>query len=229
MKEITLKKTVLLTIACVGIGLAPSARADHATNFLDSLATEVGTRLDNADTNTTKAEQRALTSASRTLNRNSKTLGADLGLLASSATTLDKAFPGDATFGTLENEAVNNYSAEAQSELNDVEARAGTNDFPRALSNQVVQAQSALDRANNDSNSIPVRARAVAFALNKIRSADRLAGRLFKAPLSLDDTTITLSGRESDHDAFNVSLLSDHSYVIADNGDESGGGRDLGL
>ena len=42
-----------------------------------------------------------------------------------------------------------------------------------------------------------------------------------RGDVSLDDTTITLKGRESDHDAFNVTLHSDHTYVIADNGDEA--------
>jgi len=221
MKVTTLKKSILLTIACIGTGLAPSALAAHATNFLDALQNEVTTRLNNVSDSTPAAEKRALTSASRTLSHNSGTLSSDLGELASSATALNNAFPGDATFGSLENDAVNNYSAEAQSELNAVADRAGTNAIPPALSNQLSQAQASLDRANDSSNSIPVRARAVSFALNKIRVADILATHLFKAPLSLDGTTLTLKGRESDHDAFNVTLSSNHSYVIAANGMEA--------
>src|SRR5829696_2059645 len=87
MKLTILTKTVLLAIACVGIGLAPTAQAEHATNFLDALQTDVNDRLANAETNTA-AERRALTTAAHTLDRNTKTLGADLGVLASAATTL---------------------------------------------------------------------------------------------------------------------------------------------
>jgi hypothetical protein len=219
MKIMTLMKTVLVAATILGTTMF-SARADHATNFLDALATEVQTRIDNADPNATAQEQRALTSASRTLNRNSRTLGADVGLLASASTTLERGFPGDAIFAALEDQAVDNYGAEAQSQLNATAARAGTNTIPRALSNQLSQAQAAIDRSSDTSNSIPVRARAVAFALNKVRAANILANRLFKAPLSLEGSTLTL-GRESDHDAFNVTLRSDHTYTIAENGDEA--------
>lgn len=221
MKSLTLKKTILLIIAFAGTGLAPAARADHVTNFLDPLVTEVSTRIDNADTNSTKAETRALNSASKILNRNTKTVSKDLSALGSAANVLDKAFPDDPTFGPLENEAVNNFAAEAQSELDAVAARGGTNDLPKALSNQLAQAQAALDHASEgSSNTIPVRARAVSFALNKIRAANNLANRLFKAPLSLDGTVVTLSGRESDHDAFDVTLNSDGTYVIPANDQE---------
>src|SRR5882724_12008251 len=88
MKVTTLKKTVLLTIACVGLGLAPATRAEHATTFLDNLLGEVTNRLANADTNTSAADRRALTSAKSILNRNSKTPAADAGALASAATIL---------------------------------------------------------------------------------------------------------------------------------------------
>jgi hypothetical protein len=221
MKVTSWTKTILLTITSFGLGLAPTARADHATNFLDALIAEVDARAANTDSNS-PAEQRALNSASKILNRNSTTLVKDLGLLASAATALNKRFPDDSTFAGLENDAVNNYGAEAESEIDAVASLAGTNDLPRALSNQLAKAQAALDRAaESSSNSIPVRARAVAFALNKIRIADKLGHRLFKAPLTLDGVTVTLSGRESDHDSFDVVLNSDGTYTIADNGDEA--------
>ena len=218
MKSSTLKKTLLLTIASVGMGLAPAARAAHATNFLDTLANELTTRLE--DTNAAAADQRALNTASRTLNRNSSTLAADLGLLATAGTGLGNAFPDDATLAALENDALNNYRAEALAQLNAIDNRIGTNEVPPNLNNQIVDAQDALVRANDSSNSIPVRARAVAFALNKIRVANIQTGRLIKAPDSLDGTVITLKGSESDHDAFNVTLRADHTYTIAENGDE---------
>jgi hypothetical protein len=219
MKSSTLKKTLILTIAYVGMGLAPIVRADHAASFLDPLATELATRLE--DTNTSAEDQRALNTASRTLSRNSSTLSADLGLLATAATGLGNAFPEDTTLAGLENDALNNYRAEALAQLDDINNRFGTNDVPPNLNNQIVSAQDALVRANDTSNSIPVRARAVAFALNKIRVANIQAGHLIKAPDSLDGTVITLKGRESDHDAFNVTLNSDHTYTIAENGDEA--------
>src|SRR5215212_432214 len=99
MKVTSLKKTILLTIAAVGMGLAPAARAAHATAFLDPLATEITTRLETPDA-LTSAEQRALTSASRTLNRNATTSSAELGLLASAATALDRTFTSDTALGT---------------------------------------------------------------------------------------------------------------------------------
>src|SRR5258705_4780881 len=100
MKVTKLTKTVLLAIAFVGIGLAPTARAAHATNFLDALQTDVANRLANVDSNTTAAAKRALTTAAHTLDKKTKTLGADLGALALAATSLQKGFSNDVTFAT---------------------------------------------------------------------------------------------------------------------------------
>ena len=210
MKVTTLIKTVLLAIVIGGMGLAPAVYADHATNFLDALQADVTTRLANSDTNSA-AEKRALAAADKILNRNSTTLSADLGLLAQAATALDREFSEDVTLSTEEEVAVMAYSTEAQVRLNAVGAIAGTNAFPKSISNQLTQAQASLDRANADTNSIPVRARAVAFALNKIRVADMQARRLFKAPLSLDDT-VTLNGRGG---TGTVTLEGSHTYTIA--------------
>jgi hypothetical protein len=198
--------------------MAPAAQAAHATNFLDALQTDVEARLAAVDENTPANERRALTSASRTLNRNSRTLSADLGLLASSATALNVGFPGDATFEGEEEAALDAYAAEAQAQLDATAALAGTNQMPRNISNQLVQAQAALERGNDTSNSVPVRARSIAFALNKIRVAHLQATRFFRAPASLDKT-VTLNGRGGQV----VTLESNHRYTIpSDAGDENG-------
>jgi len=219
MKATTLIRTVLLVCAFVGTGLAPTARAAHATNFLDALHADVTNRLANVDSNTPAAEERALNAAARILNRNSRTLQADLGLLAQTATALDTAFSADAQFSAEQQAALGAYSAEAQLQFNTTVALAGTNEFPRPMSNQLARAQEALDRGNDGSNSVPVRARAIAFALNKIRVAEMLAHRLFKAPASLDQT-ITLNARGG---GGSVTLDSNHTYTIpGDPSDETG-------
>lgn len=218
MKVTSMKNTILLTIAIVGMGLAPTARAAHATTFLDSLTAEITTRLETPDIYTA-AEQRALNSASKSLSKNTTTAGADLGVLASASTALGKAFTNDTTLDTLGNDALNSYITEAQADLNEVANEIGTNNAP-SINNQLASAQDALDRANDTSNSVPVRARAVAFALNKLRVANIQLGKLFKAPSSLDGSVIALRGRESDRDAFNVTLNSDHTYTIAANDED---------
>jgi hypothetical protein len=218
MKVTTLKKTVLLALVCAGTMLTSAVQAAHYTNFLDTLETEVATRIENITEETTAQERRALNAASKILSRNTRSLGADLGVLASASTALDSAFAEDETLNTLENDAVNNYAAAAQEQLNNVAARAGDTEMPRALSNLLSQAQAALDRAADTSNSIPVRARAVAFALNKIRAADNVAKRTFKAPLSLEGSTVTLNGRGG----FGVTLDSNGTYTIPGDPEETG-------
>lgn len=217
MKVTTLIKTVLLAVS-VGIGGAQAVYAEHATNFLDTLQADVTARLANSDTNS-GAEKRALSSADKILGRNSKTLNSDLGQLAQVATALSRAFPEDGTFAAEEDAAVDAYSNEAQARLNAVVAIAGTNEFPKSIANQLTQAQASLDRANDASNSIPVRAKAVAFALNKIRVADLQAHRFFKAPADLD-ATVTLKGRGN---SGTVTLDPGHTYTIpGDPADEVG-------
>jgi hypothetical protein len=193
----------------IGLGAIQTVHADHATNFLDALQANVAERLENSDTNSA-AEKRALAAANKILNRNSSTLNGDLGQLAQAATALSRQFPEDLAFSTEEEVAVTAYSAEAQARLNAVGDIAGTNALPRSVTNLLNQAQTALDRANDTDNTIPVRARAVAFALNKIRVADLQAHRFFKAPLSLDDT-VTLNGRNN---SGTVTLDGTHAYTI---------------
>ena len=217
MNEMTLKKTALLTLACIGLAWASNARAAHAAEFLDPLAAEVAVRLENPDL--TAPEQRALNSAAKTLNRNTKTLAADLGVLSSAAKTLSKTFPDDEPLAALGNDAVNNYVNEAQNQLLEVASRSGTNEVPRALSNSIAKAEAALVAASDTELTVSARARAAAKALAAVQAANRLSARIFKAPLSLDGTEITLDGRESDRDSFDGTLNSDGNYTIADNGE----------
>jgi hypothetical protein len=195
MKVITLKKAVLLTIAVVGLGMAPTAQAAHAAEYLDPLQTEIATRLENLPDDTEADVRRALTKANASLNRNSRTLSADLGLLSQAGTALSTALAEDGTLNGLQNDALNNYAGEAQAQLNAVWDKVGTNDPPVQLANQLEQAQAALDRGLEGTNSVSVRAKAIAFALNKARVANILATRTFKAPVSLSDRNLTLTSR----------------------------------
>ena len=218
MKVTTITNTIVLFVALLGFGMAPATQAQHATNFLDALQADVEARLAAVDENTTVGERRALTSASRTLNRTSRTLSADLGLLANAATALNTGFPDDAAFSAEEEAALSAYSAEAQLQLNTTAALAGTNALPRSVSNQLSQAQAAIDRGNDGSNSVPVRAKSLAFAFNKIRVANIQMTRIFKAPLSIDDD-INLNGRGGQ----SVTLNSNGTYTIPnESGDENG-------
>ncbi len=222
MKLNLLKKTVLLSIISAGMGLAPTTRAAHFTNFLDALSAEVGDRLAtiDEDTNSTAADKRALNSAANILDRNTKTLQADLSALAAAATVLNTRFSNDVELTTLESQAVVNYSGEANAELGALNSLLDALSAPPSISNQITQAQEALNRGNADSNSVPVRARAISFALNKLRVAAMQARRLIKAPASLAGHVITITGRESDHDRISITLESNGTYTIPDNGDE---------
>lgn len=219
MKVTTWSKTIALITALAGIGLAPATRAAHATEFLDALETAVDNRLAAVDENTPPEERRALTAAANVLDRNSKTLAADLNLLAQAATSLDAAFSADAEFSTAEEGALLSFSTEAQAQFDAVLAQLGTNDPPVSIANKLAQAQEALDRGNDGSNNVPTRARAIAFALNKIRVAALQAARTFKAPVSLDQQ-INLNARGNGQD---VTLEASHTYTIpGDEGDENG-------
>lgn len=218
MKVTTITNTIVLFVALLGFGMAPATQAQHATNFLDALQADVEARLAAVDENTTVGERRALTSASRTLNRTSRTLSADLGLLSKAATALNTGFPDDAAFAAEEEAALSAYAAEAQLQLDTTAALAGTNDIPQSINNQLTQAQAAIDRGTDGSNSVPVRAKSLAFALNKIRVANIQMTRTFKAPLSIDDN-VNLNGRGGQ----SVTLESNGSYTIpGDGGDETG-------
>ena len=217
MKLIPMNYGILLALAC-SVAIAPTTRAAHAADYLDPLAADVAARLESPPVDLTAEQGRALNSAAKTLSRESKTLAADLNLLAKAATSLDAAFPEDAAFSTLENNALNNYIAEAQAQINAINDRIGTNATPISVSNQLASALEALDRANDSSNSVPARARAVAFALNKIRVAEMQSARAFKAPTSLAGSTVTLTGKGG----FGVTLESNGTYTIPGDPEETG-------
>jgi hypothetical protein len=183
--KLTLKGTICIALAAAGLAFAPTAGAAHATNFLAGLQSEVANRVANPDTNASRAQLRALSNAARTLERNSKTLSADLGLLASAATQLDARFTNDGTLVMLEEDALADYSSAAHARLDGVYLWAGTNRLSNGLSNQVAKAAGALDRADAMSNGVPARARALALAFNKILPIEKKVRSLFDAPIVL--------------------------------------------
>lgn len=212
MKVMTLKKAIPLTIALLGLGLATTATAQHATEYLDPLQTAVATRLETLPDETEPAVRRALTKANAALSRNTRTVSADLGALSQAGTALQSALPDDGELNALQNDALNNFSADAQAQLNAVAESVGTNEPPRALAKQLDQAQAALDRANDGTNSTSVRAKSISFALNKIRVAASLANRTFKAPIGLAGKTVTLTSRQTG----TIFLADNGTYTIGD-------------
>jgi len=217
MKSTFLNYGILLALACNLAGIQ-TTRAAHAATYLDAFGADISGRLENPDPDLTTQQQRALTSASRTLNRQSTTLGSDLGLLSRAADSLTAGFPEDTTFATLENDALNNYLVDAQSQYNAVLDRIGSNNVPPNVANQLTSAQQALDNANDSSNTIGARARSAAFALKRIQAADKQAARTFRAPASLDGSSVALVGRGG----FGVTLNSDGTYVIPGDTEETG-------
>lgn len=181
VKTITYR-TILLGLICIGATFGSELRAAHAATFLDPLYNEVTNRLETAGTTVTTAQRRALVNAARALNRNTKTLSADLGLLANVATTLNARFDDDPAFVALEENAVASYSAQADAEIGLLGLLVGTNSLPRLTSRQLAQAIAALERADNTSNSVPVRARAAALAWNKLRVAGAKIRRDYHGP-----------------------------------------------
>jgi hypothetical protein len=169
-------------LAVAGLAISQNAVADHATNFLDALQSEVTNRLANADTNTSGAERRALANAARTLDRNTKTLSADLGVLAVAATQLNAYYTNDTTLESLETDALADYSAEARARLDGIYLWIGTNDVNRGVSNRIAKAEAALERANENTNGVPEQARALAAAFNKILPVEKKVQKLFDAP-----------------------------------------------
>jgi hypothetical protein len=180
-----LKGTIYFTLTLALLAFAPQSRAAHATNFLDDLQSEVTNRLATAETDLSRAELRALSNAARTLDRNTRTLSADLGALATAAAQLNTQFSEDETLAALEADAIADYSAEARARLDGIYLWVGTNTLPRGWSNQLAQAAAALDRADANTNGVPAHARALAAALNKIVSLEKRVQRKFPAPTIL--------------------------------------------
>jgi hypothetical protein len=184
-------KGIVLTILTSTImALAPAAHAAHATNFLNALRTEVTNRLATAGTNATARQKAALRAAGNVLSHNTKTLSADLSALATAATVLGTRFPNDATFASIESDALADYSAEAHAQLENAELHVGTNRISRLLSNQLARLQVALTNADNNSNGVPARARALARVFTQMRMPVAKILRMFptipfEAPASL--------------------------------------------
>jgi len=109
-----------------------------------------------------------LLKAARTLNRDTRMLPADLGALASASAELNAKFPGDESFAELEANAVADYSLVAHERLDGVFLWIGTNTFSRHLTNEVVKAADALERADKVTNGVPAHARSLAPAFNRI-------------------------------------------------------------
>ncbi|HTD68790.1 MAG TPA: hypothetical protein VK846_19890, partial [Candidatus Limnocylindria bacterium] len=86
-------------------------------------------------------------------------------------------------FAELEAQAITDYSTEAHARLDGVFLWIGTNSVSRRLSNQVANAENALARADAATNSVPVQARAIAVAFNKILPAEKKVRSLFTAPV----------------------------------------------
>lgn len=181
----TLKGTIYFTLALVLLAFAPLSHAAHATNFLDELQSEVTNRIEAAEPNLSRAELRALSNAARTLERNTRTLAADLGVLATAATQLNTQFSDDETLAALEVNALADYSAEAHARLDGIYLWIGTNTLPRGWSNQLARAAAALEGADANTNGVPAQARALAGALNKILALEKKVQRRFSAPTVL--------------------------------------------
>lgn len=167
----TLKRTVLVctTIGIIA-GVGSSARAAHATNFLNALQEEVTNRLATATTNINAADKKALTAADKALDRNTKTFAADLGVLATAATVLNARFTNDLTFSALEEDALAAYELEAAAQIDDAHARVGTNTLPKGISKQLNTAGTSLTNLLSSSNSVPDRARELARIFNRLKN-----------------------------------------------------------
>ncbi len=183
-------KGILITLTLAALAFSTTARAAHATNFLDGLQSEVTNLLANPGTNNSKAQLRALSNAARSLNRNTRTLSADLGALASAAEQLNAQFSNDATLEPLEAEAITDYSAEAHARLDGVNLWIGTNNPSKGLSNQVAAAENALNRADV-ATGVPTQARALASAFNRILPLERKVRSSFAEPIILPPPVVT--------------------------------------
>ncbi len=172
------------------LAFSPRAGAGHATNFLDGLQSEVTNRLANPGTNNSPAELRALSSAARSLNRDTRTLAADLGALASAAEHLNARFANDEVFAELETDTIADYSSEAHARLDGVYLWIGTNNISKGMSNQVAKAEDALDRADA-ATGVPAQARALASAFNRILPVEKKVRGQFDEPILLPPPVVT--------------------------------------
>jgi hypothetical protein len=200
--------------------VAPASQAAHVTTYLDQLDVAITTRLE--DPSLTPQQQRALMKGRQMLGRNTRTLSAEAALLGTVANTLKPAETNGAALVEAELIALNRYFSDAQAQYFALQSRAsvGSEPPPAPIARQLEKALEALDQSSASSNSMPVRAKALAFALNKLRAGDMLANRLIKAPASLSGEALVLKGRESDRDAVTIDLNANGTYVVPAHGDE---------
>lgn len=217
-----LQSTVCIFLTATFIALAPVVRAAHATNFLDALQLEITNRIAHAETNTTPAQQKSLSAAARILNRNTATLVEDVKAFASATTRLNARFTNDGVFPLLEHATVEAYSMAAHDQLAAVISLVATSSVPRSLSNRLAKAGRALAHADASTNSVPVHARALVAALNKIRVAGDKVGRIFKAPVSLENQRVTVVEDAIVNDRTSFYLSGDTQTYFSDNPEELG-------
>jgi hypothetical protein len=97
-------------VAVLVAALAVPASAAHATAHLDPLAAAVSAR---ALDGLASSQKKALAKAGKLLAKTTKSASADAAVAAGVAKLLDKAFPGDATFGAALDAAVASFQADA--------------------------------------------------------------------------------------------------------------------
>jgi len=177
-------RTVLVVFTSLAALMAFPVQAEHVTTYLEPLHAAVTNRL--AETNLTAGQTRALRAASKALSGHPDKPQAELGLLANAARTLNARFTNDFLFE--ENEALGSYSYDLNNLLDDIASVIGTNPVPRSVTNKLAQGTKALARGDNTSNSVPVRARALALSLTKLSAAAREVIRLLgPAPAAVED------------------------------------------
>jgi hypothetical protein len=180
--ELKRRGTVYAALIAALLAISTNVRADHATNFLNALHQSITNQLATND-NLSRPEERALANAARTLERDSATLPADLKLLATASGQLKAKFSSDETLSELQNDAVENYSDTAHVRLSEVGLWVGTNAITKALSNEILKAGAALDRAASVSNGVPSQARSLAQAFTKILAVEKKVRSQYSAPV----------------------------------------------
>jgi hypothetical protein len=157
---------ILAVIAYTAI--VPTIHARHRTNFLDALYGEVTSRVADPGTNTAR-QKAALRAARNILRHNTRTFSGDLSALATAATVLNRRFPGDATLLSLEENALRAYDNEISVKLDGTKVRVEgfSNDIPRRVLRQFIQATNALNSYHANTGGVPQRARALARVFNK--------------------------------------------------------------
>jgi hypothetical protein len=217
MKQQLFTKLTLIAFVCVGLGMAPTTRADHGTDtYLDELEAAVDTRLTDG-TELTRQQRGALTAASNLLKRHSKNALGDAKQLSVASKILEKAFPEDETFRGLESGALDAFLADANTAWANFQGEAETlgSGMPAAFTKLLDQASAELTTASNTDDLAENRAKALSKAIAKLTAASKLFLRSVKAPAGIEAKDITLTSRGGTH----AVLYSDGSYTA---GEETG-------